>query len=67
MSSKIENGTCTGDFSTGITITWSHGEWTEEFTHKSGNTATIIDGNGWEWGYKVCDVGKAQEVLDGLR
>lgn len=63
----IENGTYTGDFSTGITIAWSHGEWTEEFTHKSGNIATLIDGNGWEWEYKVCDVGKAQEVLDGLR
>ena len=60
----IEKGTYTGNFSTGVTITWSHGEWTEKFTHKSGNTATLIDGNGWDWEYKVCDVEKAQKVLD---
>lgn len=62
----IEKGSYTGDFSTGVTITWSHGEWTEKFTHKSGNTATLIDGSGWDWEYKVCDVEKAQKVLDGL-
>ena len=63
----IEKGTYTGDFSTGVTITWSHGEWTEKFIHKSGNTATLIDGNGWDWEYKVCDVEKAQKVLDDLQ
>ena len=63
----IERGTYTGDFSTGVTITWSHGEWTEKFTHKSGNYATLIDGNGWDWEYKVCDVGAAQRILDGLQ
>ncbi len=63
----IEKGTYTGDFSTGVTITWSHGEWTEKFTHKSGNYATLIDGNGWDWEYKVCDVGAAQRILDGLQ
>ena len=63
----IERGTYTGDFSTGITITWSHGEWTEKFTHKSGSYATLIDGNGWDWEYKVCDVGAAQRILDGLQ
>ena len=63
----IERGTYTGDFSTGVTITWSHGEWTEKFTHKSGNYATLIDGNGWDWEYKVCDVGTAQRILDGLQ
>lgn len=63
----IEKGTYTGDFATGVTITWSHGEWTEKFTHKSGNTATLIDGNGWDWEYKVCDVEKAQKVLDSLK
>lgn len=62
----IEKGTYTGDFSTGVTITWSHGEWTEKFTHKSGSTATLIDGNGWDWEYKVCDVEKAQKVLNSL-
>lgn len=63
----IERGTYTGDFSTGVTITWSHGEWTEKFTHKSGSYATLIDGNGWDWEYKVCDVGTAQRILDGLQ
>ena len=63
----IERGTYTGDFSTGVTITWSHGEWTEKFTHKSGSYATLIDGNGWDWEYKVCDVGEAQRILDGLQ
>lgn len=63
----IERGTYTGDFSTGVTITWSHGEWTEKFTHKNGNHATLIDGNGWDWEFKVCDVGTAQRVLNGLQ
>lgn len=63
----IERGTYTGGFSTGVTITWSHGEWTEKFIHKSGNYATLIDGNGWDWEYKVCDVEKAQNVLDSLQ
>ena len=63
----IEKGTYTGDFSTGVTITWSHGEWTEKFTHKSGNYATLIDGNGLDWEYKVCDVGAAQRILDGMQ
>ena len=63
----IDRGTYTGDFSTGVTITWSHGEWTEKFTHKSGSYATLIDGNGWDWEYKVCDVGAAQRILDGLQ
>lgn len=63
----IDRGTYTGDFSTGVTITWSHGEWTEKFTHKSGNYATLIDGNGLDWEYKVCDAGTAQKILDGLQ
>ncbi|MBP3936204.1 MAG: hypothetical protein IK954_01305 [Clostridia bacterium] len=63
----IQKGTYTGDFSSGITITWSHGQWTEKFTHKSGNSATLIDGSGWDWEYKVCDVADAQEILDGLK
>ena len=63
----IDKGTYTGDFATGVTITWSHGEWTGKFTHKSGNSATLIDGNGWDWEYKVCDVAKAQKVLDAQK
>ena len=63
----IEKGTYTGDFGSGVTITWSHGEWTEKFTHKGGSSATLIDGNGFDWEYKTCDVKKAQDVLDGLQ
>ena len=62
----IEKGTYTGNFATGVTINWSHGEWTEKFTHSSGSKATLIDGNGFDWEYKTCDVKKAQDVLDGL-
>lgn len=64
----IEKGTYTGDFASGVTINWSHGEWTEKFTNKSGsNNATLIDGNGFDWEYKVCSVEEAQKILDGLK
>lgn len=63
----IEKGTYTGDFASGVTINWSHGEWTEKFTHSSGSKATLIDGNGFDSEYKTCDVKKAQDVLDGLQ
>lgn len=61
----LEKGIYTGNFSTGITISWEHGEWTEKFTYKEGSSkATLIDGSGWDWEYKVCDLKKAQDVLD---
>ena len=63
----IEKGTYTGDFATGITINWNHGEWTEKLTHSSGNIATLIDGNGFDWEYKVCDIAVAQKELDKLK
>ena len=63
----LERGTYTGDFSTGVTITWGHAEWTEKFTHKGGNYAVLIDGSGWDWEYQVCDISKAQKVLDSLQ
>ena len=63
----IENGTYTGDFATGVTINWSHGEWTEKFTHSSGSKATLIDGNGFDWDFKVCDIGAAQKELDKIK
>ena len=63
----IEKGTYTGEFSSGVTINWSHGEWTEKFTDKDGNNdATLVDGNGFDWEYKVCSVADAQKVLDDL-
>ena len=64
----IEKGTYKGDFSSGVTINWSHGEWKEKFTNKDGsNDATLIDGNGYEWEFKVCNVSRAQKVLNGLK
>ncbi len=64
----IENGTYSGDFNSGVTISWSHGEWTEKFINKdSSNTATLIDGNNFEWKYEKCEVSKAQKVLDDLK
>ena len=64
----IEKGTYTGEFSSGVTINWSHGEWTEKFTDKDGsNNATLVDGNGFDWEYKVCSVVDAQKILDGLK
>lgn len=68
IDTYIEKGTYTGEFSSGVTINWSHGEWTEKFTNKSGSTnATLIDGNGFEWEYKVCSVDEAQKILDTLK
>lgn len=64
----IEKGTYTGEFSSGVTINWSHGEWTEKFTNKDGsNNATLVDGNGFDWEYKVCSVVDVQKILDGLK
>ena len=64
----IETGTYSGDFNSGITISWSHGEWTEKFINKDDNSnATLTDGNNFEWEYKKCDLSKAQKVLDNLK
>ena len=65
--SYVDKGTYTGDFSNGVKITWDHGEWTEKFIHKSGSYATLIDGNGFDWEFKVCDVEKAQRILNDLQ
>lgn len=59
-------GLYSGNFSNGVTISWDDG-WNEYFTHSSGSNATLIDGNGFDWDYKVCDVGTAQSVLDDLK
>lgn len=63
---KVMEGAYTGSFSSGVTISWDDG-WDEKFKHSSGSTATLIDGNGFDWDYKVCDVDEAQKVLDGLK
>ena len=61
----VMKGSYSGSFSSGVTISWDDG-WDEKFTHSGGNSATLIDGNGFDWEYKVCDVEDAQEVLDDL-
>lgn len=63
----VEKGTYSGDFNSGVTINWSHGEWKEKFVNKNGSTSAILtDGNGFEWKYEICDLSKAQKVLDSL-
>lgn len=62
----VMKGTYSGKFSSGVTISWNDG-WDEKFTHSGGSKATLVDGNGFDWEYKVCDVDDAQEVLDDLR
>lgn len=65
---SVMKGTYIGDFSTGVTIDFtSYGDnWYEKLTNSSGSKATLIDGNGFEWDYEICDVAKAQSVLDDL-
>ena len=60
-------GTYSGEFSTGVTIHWDHGEFTEKFIYNEGDYyATLIDGNGFDWDYEECDVSEAQDVLDTM-
>lgn len=61
----LYRGSYTGDFSTGVTMTWDHGEWTDEFTYREGSSkATYTDGYGSDWDYTVCDLKTAQDLLD---
>lgn len=63
----VDKGTYSGDFNSGVTINWSHGEWTEKFVNKNvSSSAMLTDGNGFEWKYEKCDVSKAQKILDSL-
>ena len=61
---SVMKGTYSGDFSTGVTIDFtSYGDnWYEKLIYSSGSKATLIDGNGFEWNYEICDVAKAQSV-----
>lgn len=64
----VDKGTYSGSFSTGVTMTWDHGEWKDKFKYSEGSSkATYIDGNGFDWDYTVCDVETAQERLDELQ
>lgn len=61
----LYRGSYTGEFSTGVTMTWDHGEWTDEFTYREGaSKATYTDGYGVDWEYSVADIGTAQQLLD---
>lgn len=63
-----DKGTYTGDFSTGVLITWDHGEFTDSFRHnKYSSIGYLIDANGFEWEYWTCDADKAQQVLDLIK
>lgn len=64
----VDKGTYSGDFNSGVTIKWNHGEWTEKFSQSDGSSyAVMIDGNGFEWSYQVCDIMEAQEILNELQ
>lgn len=64
----VDKGTYSGDFNSGVTIKWNHGEWTENFSQSDGSSyAVMIDGNGFEWSYQVCDIMEAQEILNELQ
>ena len=64
----VDKGTYSGNFSSGVTIKWEHGEFTEQFTHKDeSNFATLRDGNGFDWNFEVCELTVAQQILDSLQ
>ena len=64
----VDKGTYSGDFNSGVTIKWNHGEWTEKFSQSDGSSyAVMIDGNGYDWSYQVCDIMEAQEILNELQ
>lgn len=64
----VDKGTYSGDFNTGVTITWDHGEWTEKFTNRDGSdVAIMVDGNGNDWLYDVCEIQTAQNRLNELQ
>lgn len=64
----VMEGIYSGSFDTGVDVNWINDGWHETFTNIDGsNYATLIDGNGFDWEYKACDVTTAQRVLDDLR
>lgn len=61
----LYKGPYTGEFSTGVTIAWDHGEFTEKFVYSDGAySGTLYDGNGYDWEYSKCDLKTAQDILD---
>ena len=64
----IMKGIYSGSFSSGLDVNWVNDGWHETFKNPNGsNYATLVDGNGYDWEYKVCDVATAKEVLDNLQ
>lgn len=60
----LYKGSYTGDFSSGVTIAWDHGEFTEKFVCQEGShNGTLYDGNGFPWEYSRCDLKTAQDIL----
>lgn len=60
----LYKGPYTGDFSSGVTIAWDHGEFTEKFVYQEGShNGTLYDGNGFPWEYSRCDLKAAQDIL----
>ncbi len=43
----VDKGTYSGDFNSGVTITWDHGEWIEKFTNKDGSSYDTMIGRQW--------------------
>lgn len=65
--SGVMEGTYSGDFSDGVTMTWEDGgeTWTEKFIHQEGSTKAVwVDHIGVEYSYEVCDIATAQRALD---
>lgn len=64
----VSKGSYEGNFDSGVTINWEHGEFKEKFTYEDNtNYAVLIDGNGFDWDFETCDLKKAQQVLDSLQ
>lgn len=53
---SVMQGTFSGNFKEGVTITWTDYGYTESITEYEDGTATLIDGNGFDWEFEVCDV-----------
>lgn len=65
---SIQEGTYSGDFSSGVEVNWTNYGYREKFSYKEGSSkATLTDSNGFDWEYKVCNIEDAQKVLDSIK
>ena len=61
----LYKGSYYGDFSSGVTLVWDHGMYTDTFIYTSSIAdAILIDCNGNRFSYVSCDIGSAQLVLN---